>query len=71
MPAPFPEVVDGAGVVVPAGSVTALSDALADLGRDAQKRAALGIAGARRARDVFSLERMLDSTTDVYEQVLG
>ncbi|MEX1265003.1 MAG: glycosyltransferase family 4 protein [Actinomycetota bacterium] len=67
----LPEVIDDGqtGMVVPAGSVRALSGTLVGLAADPVRRAVLGEAGQVRAREVFSLDRMVDSLLDVYGEV--
>ena len=67
----LPEVVaDGrTGMVVPAGSVPALAGALVTMAADPARRAAMGEAGRVRAREVFSLDRMVDATLELYEEV--
>lgn len=65
-------VVDGeTGLLVPPGDAPALSRAIADLLRNAEKRRAFGAAGRRRARAAFSAERMVDETAAVYAAVAG
>ncbi len=58
------------GLVVPPGDVAALRAAIQELLADPAKRAALGAAGARRARSVFHVDRMIDSTLQLYAEVL-
>ena len=48
------------GIIVPEGDLEGMATALADLLRDAPRRAALGAAGRRRALDKFALQRTLD-----------
>ena len=57
------------GLVVPPGNASALHDAIAQLLADAPKRLAFGRAGAERARSVFNVDRMIDSTLDLYREV--
>jgi glycosyltransferase involved in cell wall biosynthesis len=57
------------GVLVPAGDVTAFARAAGQLIVDDRLRRALGAAGPARAR-LFSVERMVDGTSAVYEKVL-
>jgi glycosyltransferase involved in cell wall biosynthesis len=68
----LPEVVDDGrtGLVVPAGSVELLARAVLTLARDPALRERLGTAGARRARNVFPLDRMVTRTIDVYNEVV-
>lgn len=65
-----PEVVDeGCGVVVPARSPDALSEAIRGLAGDAGRRATLGAAGRLRVEQRFSLSRMIREYRDVYERL--
>jgi glycosyltransferase involved in cell wall biosynthesis len=70
--ASLPEiVVDGrSGVVVPPGSVAAVSDALRALATDDRWRAQLGAGAADRARTAFTLEAMVSRTMAVYDECL-
>jgi glycosyltransferase involved in cell wall biosynthesis len=67
----LPEVViDGStGVVVEPSSTPALTDALVDLADDPARAAALGKAGRARAEQEYGLQRMVDETIAVYEEV--
>lgn len=67
---PIPEVVaDGeSGLIVPPRSPARLADALVALAEDENLRRRLGEGGARRARDVFGVDRMVDRTIAVYEE---
>ncbi len=67
-----PEVVaDGqTGVLVEAGNTTAFAQALVRLLRDEAARERLGAAGGRRAREVFTLDRMRVATVALYDEVL-
>jgi glycosyltransferase involved in cell wall biosynthesis len=69
--ASLPEVVDDGvtGVLVPPRSVESLRAALVVLANDPVRRAAMGQAGARRARDSFALERMASATRAVYDEI--
>ena len=64
-----PEVVaDGAtGILVEPGDVSGLSESLSRLLADPDHAAALGRAGLERARSAFSVARMVDDTTAVYD----
>jgi len=66
-----PEVVEPerTGVLVPASDVRALADGMLRLGADPGLRERLGAAGARRVRERFGLERMVDDTLAVYADV--
>lgn len=59
------------GLVVPPGDHRALTDALEQLGRDAELRAAFGAAGKRRVEETFSVTGMVDAFSRVIEQVVG
>ena len=64
-------VVDGeSGVLVPPAHSEALADALIALLQDPERQRALGEAGARRARDLFSLEQQVRETATLYERLL-
>jgi glycosyltransferase involved in cell wall biosynthesis len=68
--ASLPEVVGDVGVVVPPEDPAALADAIVALARDpaeAQDRASRGQA---RARERFSLQKMVGATADVYREVV-
>jgi glycosyltransferase involved in cell wall biosynthesis len=68
----IPEVVvDGeTGLLVPPADVEALSAGLTRLLSDPMLRARLGAAGVERARQQFSLARMVDATLELYEKPL-
>jgi glycosyltransferase involved in cell wall biosynthesis len=59
------------GLVVPPGDVTALRQALLTLLENGPRREEMGRAGADRARTVFSVDRMIESTLGVYRDVMG
>lgn len=54
------------GLLAPPGDAAALARAMADLLGDRARRRAYGEAGRRRARAVFSAERMVEETAAVY-----
>jgi len=54
------------GLVVPAGDVGALADAMSTLRDDAILRRAMGEAGQARVEREFTLERMTDRVLEVY-----
>jgi glycosyltransferase involved in cell wall biosynthesis len=60
----------GAGVVVPPGNAAALAAALTDLVRSPSRRRTLGESAHRRAREMFSVQSMVDATVAVYDDVL-
>jgi len=57
------------GLVVPPGNAPALRDAIVQLLADAPRRVALGQGAADRARAVFGVDRMVDSTLELYREV--
>jgi glycosyltransferase involved in cell wall biosynthesis len=59
------------GIIVPAGDVVQLADALAGLIRRPARCRALGIAARRRAVDEYSLDRMVQNYESVYERLAG
>jgi glycosyltransferase involved in cell wall biosynthesis len=66
------EVVDGeTGLLVPAGSVEELSNALQRLLADKQLRVAMGRAGRRRFERVFRADTMINRTQQLYQEVLA
>lgn len=58
------------GLVIPQGDAAALADALRDLRRDPDRRAAMGQAGRARVLADFSVERMVDEYRQAYESVV-
>lgn len=68
----IPEVVaDGeTGILVPPRDAEALAHAIVALLTDEALRNRMGAAGQRRARELFSAERMVEETVGVYEKVL-
>jgi glycosyltransferase involved in cell wall biosynthesis len=66
----LPEVVDDAGLLVPAGDVDALADALARVLGNDELRADLGRRGERRAA-TFSWATAARKTIEVYDDALG
>ncbi len=66
------EVVEGqTGFLVPRGDVGATHDRLGLLLADPTLRERMGAAGRRRYEDLFSLDRMLKKTLEVYRDALG
>ncbi len=67
----IPEAVlqDRTGLLVPARDPKALAAAIVDLGCSPAKRAALGAAGAARARTEFSLDRCVAEYAKLYESL--
>jgi len=59
------------GLVVPPGDVAALHTALARLAGDAGLRARLGAQARARALEMFTAERMCQSTVALYREVTG
>lgn len=70
---PIPEVVaDGeSGRIVPPRSPARLADAILELSSDAALRHRLGEGAARRAREVFGLDRMVEQTLGVYGEAIS
>ena len=63
-------VLDGeTGLVVPAGDAAALAAAMLTLGRDAPLRRRMGVAGRQLVLERYTLERMVEQTTRLLEQV--
>ncbi len=67
----IPEVVEEnvSGVLVPFGDADALANAVGNLIRDSRRRAALGQAAQRRARDYFSAEVIVPRYEALYRRV--
>jgi glycosyltransferase involved in cell wall biosynthesis len=65
-----PDAVGEAGALFPAGDVEAMTNALLGLTKSPELRESLGEAGAARARERFSLDRMVEQTAAVYEEAL-
>jgi rhamnosyl/mannosyltransferase len=64
--------IDGeTGYVVPPRNARALADAIDRICADRDIYTRFGAAGLKRATEVFTVERMLDSTLDVYKAVKG
>lgn len=59
------------GLVVPPRDAAALHDAIARLVADPELRGSLGEGARRRARTVFSLDRMIDAVLALYREVGG
>jgi glycosyltransferase involved in cell wall biosynthesis len=68
----IPEVIDDqtTGLLVPPGEPTPLAAAIVRLLTDGPLRERMGAAGWTRVRERFTVERMVDGTRRVYEQVL-
>ncbi|HLY25567.1 MAG TPA: glycosyltransferase [Aggregatilineales bacterium] len=67
----LPEIVmDGqTGGLVPPADPTALREALSNVLADSQQRQAMGQAGYRRLREAFSVQRMVEATLKVYNNL--
>lgn len=59
------------GLVVPPRDARALHGAIQQLLSDPSRRSALGAAGAKRARAVFTVDRMIASLLSLYRDVMG
>lgn len=59
------------GLLAPIGAVDELQAAIKRLQQDGELRRSLGQLGARRMRERFSVERMVDDTENLYERTLG
>lgn len=59
------------GLVVPPGDPASLAAAILDLAADPDRREALGAAGQRRIRELFSLERQAGDLHDAYMAALS
>jgi glycosyltransferase involved in cell wall biosynthesis len=70
--ASLPEVVaEGeTGLLVPPDDPEALARALRSLASEAERRRAMGEAAARRARERFGLQRMIEATVAVYREAM-
>jgi glycosyltransferase involved in cell wall biosynthesis len=68
---PRGETGDETGLLVPPGNVAALSQAIAMLARDPERRRAMGRAGRRLVEREFAEERIAAQTLALYERALG
>ena len=57
------------GLLVPAGSVPALTEALGELLEDPRRREAMGSAARRRVQRLFTREAMIDRLVGVYHEI--
>lgn len=65
-------VVDGVtGTLVPPRDPHALAEAVSGLLDDPARRESLGLAGRARQLELFTLDRMIDETIDVYRALVG
>lgn len=69
--ASLPEVVGGAGIIVPPGDPGALAGAIGRLASDPTEALERARAGQERARREYSLETMVATTADLYREVLA
>jgi glycosyltransferase involved in cell wall biosynthesis len=65
----FPEIVEHerTGLLVDRGDAIGLADAISRLISDDQLRTAMGIAGRKRARELFSWDRVVGQLQGLYE----
>ena len=68
----IPEVVEDGqtGVLVPPKDVDALANAIIELLKDPEKRKRMGGAGRKRVEEMFILDKMLNKTFGLYEELL-
>jgi glycosyltransferase involved in cell wall biosynthesis len=59
------------GLLVPPSDAPALAAAVNELLRDTERRSAMGRAGRERALRLFSMERFVEQTIAVYDELLG
>lgn len=59
------------GLLVPAGDVDALAVAIRRLIEEPETRSRMGVAGRRRVEEGFSLERVIEQTLAVYDEMLS
>ncbi|MBN1419691.1 MAG: glycosyltransferase [Planctomycetes bacterium] len=69
----IPEIIDDGvhGILCPPGDEDALAEAIAGLLRSPDRARILGEAGRRRAKEEFSVDRMVDGTARIYAEVLA
>jgi glycosyltransferase involved in cell wall biosynthesis len=69
----IPEQVDDGvtGLLVPPGDEAALASALKRLSADPRFMAEMGDAGRKRYEELFTLDRSIDGTVEVYDELLG
>lgn len=67
---PYVSLNEQTGLTVEPGNVDALTNAMRRLVENPQERMAYGTAAAKRVRDEFSMQHMLDGVYQMYEQVL-
>ena len=59
------------GLVVAPRNASTLHEAIAELLSDPARRAALGAAGAKRARSMLTADRMIAAVLSLYREVMG
>ena len=67
------EIIDesGSGVLIPIGAIQIMADEMAKLLNDPARRGVLAQKAVANVRERFNLERMVDETEKVYDQVLS
>jgi glycosyltransferase involved in cell wall biosynthesis len=68
----IPEIIEHGktGVLIPPGNHSALAEAVAGMVKNPERAAALASAGRETARSRFTVDRMINGTTRVYETLL-
>jgi glycosyltransferase involved in cell wall biosynthesis len=68
-----PEVLgpSGAGKIIPSKDPNALAEGIEELLADSARRARMGASGKTYVREHHSLEKMLDETVHIYEEVMA
>ena len=66
----IPEVVGGAGIVVPERNAKALADALRDMEADPAGRAAMGLVGRRQVEENYTWQRVAERMSGLYARVM-
>lgn len=62
---------DETGILFPPRDALALADAIDRLANDVELRKRMGAAGAKRQRDLFSVDSQVEMTAKVYKEMIG